>query len=869
MKIKSLQSKIFILVVSLFTAVLILNVYSVFTAARKQAELLIEARLNVGKKVVIDELLTDQKNFDLNVGTIAQDWGFRQALGQQTDTESLINIMQNHIQRISGDFAFVTDLNMEVIASTSTIDPSILQQLQHEDVAPSTTSSISLALLNNKPFYISSSTVKAPIEIGYIFVGKVLDSSIFTRLEEQIDLGISLVKLKDNGNSGVFSTMPSLLAAQNDNKVKPFSSFSSMKPSDNTTQIVEWNQKTYIAVSFPLNTGNSHSAHNQLIMVLHDSLSEAMSSLNRFWVDIVPFFFVGILVALIGAFVIARSITTPVTRLLNATRYVANGNYSKELEIKQSGELGELIHEFKNMQTAIVARENEIKKQSLALQENEKIKFEAEIAHKERELAEEATKTKSQFLASMSHEIRTPLTSIIGFSETLKNRNIPNKDKNSAIETINRCGNHLLNVINDILDVSKIEARKIELEVIDTPLLPLIDEVRQLADMLASNKDINFHLELQFPLPKYIATDPTRVKQVLINLVSNAIKFTESGNVNLEISFNTKAQTLIFSVLDTGIGMSSEQISRLFSAFDQADTSTTRKFGGTGLGLYICDQLSSLLGGKIQVTSQLNVGSEFQLTLPYTQTNDVTLVSNLSDANDLFITQASQAEIPTLSGKVLYADDNEDNRRLVSYLIKQTGAKAIIVENGEQAVEQALANEIDLILMDMQMPEMDGLEATEMLKSLGFSKPIIMMTANIDKDSIEQCVASGADDHFGKPIDTQKFHLLLSKHLTHDINHNVEKLSDLDDYDEMVNQFLAGLTDTLHNLTQAHHLHDKQTMLNILHQIKGSAGSFGYQNLTNKAAKLENEIHSQNEENTEKQMNYFLTQIKQIIEGNQ
>jgi len=865
MRIKSLQSKIFILVVSLFTSVSILNFYSIINAAGKQAESLIEARLNVGKKVLIDQFQVDQTNFDSNVATIAQDWGFRQALGQEADKASIINIMQNHMQRISGDFAFVTDLQDNIVASTWNTEPKVLKMLQ-VSVLNTDSQVSSLALIDNKPFYVSSEIVKAPIKIGHIFVGKALSPSFFTRLKEQIDLGISLVKLDYNGNEGLLSSTPELIDKPSTHQENSLSPFAFIKSSSDLTQKVEWYGHTYITVSFPINTYDAHSDQSQLIMVLHDSYSDAMSVFKLFWVDILPFFLVGVLVSLLGAFAIARGITNPVKRLLSAAKYVANGNYSAQLNISQDGELGELAQEFQNMQTAVRTRENEIKQQALALQESEKLKFEAEIAHKEKELAEEATRAKSQFLASMSHEIRTPLTSIIGFSETLKNRNMPSEDQNSAIHTINRCGNHLLNVVNDILDVSKIEADKIEIEIIDTPLFPLLHEVQQLADLQASNKSINFDLDYHLPLPKCIAIDPTRLKQILINLINNAIKFTESGSVALKLSFDEPAKLLSFSVVDTGIGMTPEQLSQLFSAFSQADSSTTRKYGGTGLGLYICKQLSELLGGGITAKSQVNQGSEFQLTLPYKETNDLTLVSDLSEAKRVSTSLASHLEIPTLSGLVLYADDNADNRRLVSYLVKQTGAEIITVENGEQAVEQALVNELDLVLMDMQMPEMDGIEATQLLISAGFSPPIIMMTANVDKGSIEQCAKSGALGHFGKPIDTTKFHSLLSEHLSSS-NHTKASLSDLDNYQEMVAQYLLTLPDKASQLSKAYTSNDWPVVEDIVHQIKGSAGSFGFESLTRIAVKLEDEIKQKNPEEIDKELGVLLQHIKQIIEG--
>ena len=881
MRIRSLQNKIFVLVVSLFIAVFVLNFYSIIKAAGKQAESLIEARLNVGKRIVLDEFRTEQASFDSNVATIAQDWGFRQALGQGVDSRTLVNILQNHINRISGDFAFIFDPQNNLIASTYDLPQHSLARLHQAAVDPEHNGNMPLVIIDNTPFFLSSEIVEAPIEIGRIVVGKALNSSLFTRLEEQISLGITLINTNQsinsasqNKNTGVFSTMPALIEQTQDNILNPFLSVSFINVSgEGYTQKLDWYGVEYITVSLPLNIVNLNSSQNSFVVVLHDSLSQAMSIFDRFWIDILPFFFGGILVSLLGALAIARGITRPVKSLLEAAKYVANGNYSAKLEVKQSGELGQLAQEFQNMQSAVMARENEIKQQALALQESEKIKFEAKIAHKERLLAEEATQAKSQFLASMSHEIRTPLTSIIGFSETLQDKSMNSEDQAQAINTINRCGTHLLNVINDILDVSKIEAGKIEVEVMPTPIFPLLHEVKQLANMQANNKGIDFELNLNFPLPLIINSDPTRLKQILFNLINNAIKFTESGKVSLTVQHDTQtlqhdAQTLLFTLQDTGIGMTEQQLGKLFSAFTQADSSITRQHGGTGLGLYICKQLSSLLGGHIEVKSQYKLGSEFKLSLPCPQDAEAKQVANLSEAKRLSQLSEQAQHIPSLKGKVLYADDNDDNRRLVSYLIKQTGAQVITAENGEQAVEQALANDFELVLMDMQMPVMDGIEATELLCSAGFSKPIIMMTANVDKDSIEQCAQSGAVGHFGKPVDTVKFHHLLSEYLTQsDVTNHEPSLADLDNFDDMAMQFLSSLPEKVENLKTAYKAQDWLTIQDIVHQIKGSAGSFGYQKLSEHAAAFEKTLQETKQEQNHEPFDLFLQQIQYVIEG--
>ena len=866
MKIKSLQVKIFVLVVTLFSLVFVLNLYSVISAAGKQAESLIEARLKVGKNVLVDELQMVQTNFNSNVSTIAKDWGFRQAVGQKVDQASLINIMQNHMQRIEADIAFIVDLRGKTIASTFEVTPEFNQMSLASAFGSraNVNTPASLVFFGNVPYFIASEPIEAPIEIGRIFVGKQLSPQLFERMEALINLDITLIRNTDNGSRVILSTAPELGEG---NSLERFAEVTFTQHNSYEGKI-EWHDQTFITKSFALDTNGQNSVTDQSVIVLHYSFSEAMSIFDRFWLDIVPFFIGGVLLSLVGALAIARGITQPVKRLLNAVKFVAGGQYSRPFELVQSGELGELAKEFKTMQLAVMERENEIIQQAKALQESDRIKYQAEIANREREAAQDATKAKSQFLASMSHEIRTPLTSIIGFSEALQNLDITKNEHESAVLTINHCGNHLLSVINDILDVSKIEAGKIELEYISTPLFPVLNEINKLVEIHAKKKAIEFHLEYQFPLPMEFLTDPTRLKQILINLINNAIKFTEVGTVTLRVSFSENVNTLVFSVEDTGIGMTSDQLNRLFRAFNQADSSTTRKHGGTGLGLYICRQLSELMDGEITVESKVNNGSQFKFLLPIEPIEKNPLVYDRIHADGLSASGVNTSTTPSLFGSVLYADDNADNRRLVSYLVRQTGANIVTVENGEQAVGEALGNEFDLVLMDMQMPEMDGIEATQLLIDTGFSQPIIMMTANVDKGSIERSQKSGATGHFGKPIDTPKFYDLLSKHLSSGPS-STKSINDLDDFESLVIEFKKELPRKIEQLQLAYQEHNWSIIQDITHQIKGSAGSYGYENITTIAVTLEKAIQSGNGQHIEQQLNMIIDQVNQIIAGDE
>jgi CheY-like chemotaxis protein/nitrogen-specific signal transduction histidine kinase len=350
-----------------------------------------------------------------------------------------------------------------------------------------------------------------------------------------------------------------------------------------------------------------------------------------------------------------------------------------------------------------------------------------------RENAQNSDKHKSQFLANMSHEIRTPLTAIIGFSETLIDEKEKTGDWKTYLRSIIRNGRHLHELINDILDMSKIEANQLSMEDIEVSPSLLLFEIDSLMNERAKAKDLHFEVIIDFPIPEFITSDPTRLKQILINLCSNAIKFTANGRVTLRASYKKDSNQFIFNVEDSGIGMSSEQIKELFKPFKQADSSTTRKFGGTGLGLYISKQLAENLGGDLTVDSLQGVGSRFSVLIDAGTISSESWINSREEALKKSSSSRNQAEIPALNGNVLIAEDNLDNQRLITMHINKTGAEVTVVGNGKLAVEKALSGSYDLIIMDMQMPVMGGIDAIKALRASGCETPIATLTANAMK----------------------------------------------------------------------------------------------------------------------------------------
>ncbi len=383
-----------------------------------------------------------------------------------------------------------------------------------------------------------------------------------------------------------------------------------------------------------------------------------------------------------------------------------------------------------------------------------------------------AAQAKTDFLANMSHEIRTPMTAILGYTDLL----LESQDESAppanvqAIKTIQRNGHHLLMVINDILDISKIEAGKMTVEHIPCSVSRVVAEVASLMRPRAIEKGLSLHVEYTSRIPKAIHSDPTRLRQVLINLIGNAIKFTKEGRIRIVTKLADQTETIsprmVFQVIDTGIGITQEQQNHLFQAFAQADTSMTRKFGGTGLGLMISKRLTQMLGGDITVSSQPGEGSTFTVTIDPGSLAGVEMVEFTDEATDANpvgsqATTATQKLPGKLDCRVLLAEDGPDNQRLIGFILKKAGADVTIAENGLVAYDKAIeawkaSQPFDVILMDMQMPELDGYGATRKLRNDGYKGSVVALTAHAMSSDRDKCLNAGCDDYATKPVDRAK-----------------------------------------------------------------------------------------------------------------
>ncbi|EGV51794.1 PAS domain-containing sensor histidine kinase [endosymbiont of Riftia pachyptila] len=461
------------------------------------------------------------------------------------------------------------------------------------------------------------------------------------------------------------------------------------------------------------------------------------------------------------------------------------------------------------------------------------------------ERAEAANLAKSEFLANMSHEIRTPLTAIIGFAESTLESGQSMEERIESIGAIIANGQHLRVLIDDILDLSKIEADRLEIEEIEINLIGQLTKFFSSIKAQVEQRNLGFGIHYVPPLPSTILTDPTRLRQILYNLCNNAMKFTEHGDLRVIISCDVPSRKLLVTVFDSGIGMTQEQVERIFEPFVQADSTVTRRFGGTGLGLNISRRLAHRLGGDIQVLSLPGTGSVFVLTIDTGHIDEDKLLYEFRDLPQEDERTGSSRRPPSVQGKILLAEDNLYNQRLISLYVRKTGAELAIAENGEQAVEMALRETFDLILMDLQMPIMGGLDATRMLRQTLYPGPIVALTAHSMIGDRSNALEAGCTDFLSKPVDWPALYEVIGKYLPEDDGNPSfalpGSLPDMGDteFTELVEKFITELPGNIEQLIAHSGKGEWDEVRALAHQLKGVAGGFGFPGITQLAGDIE------------------------------
>ncbi len=612
------------------------------------------------------------------------------------------------------------------------------------------------------------------------------------------------------------------------------------------------------------------------LLFLRASLLDVAQQTRDYFYLAAPVLMLSLLAAVFFSVVLQQRLTAPILTLADTAQAITiNGDYSLRVSVPSQDEIGTLYTAFNRLLNQVEVSERALLRSQADLENRvgqRTAQLTAEISDRERaqqdlikacDAAQAANRAKSEFLANMSHEIRTPLNGILGFTDLLRRGTVSDEtERASFLETIHHSGQHLLALLNDILDLSKIEAGQLQVESVVCSPFQIVAEVVSVLRARALEKGVSLEYRWEGQVPASVHTDPARLRQVLLNVVGNAVKFTDRGSVRIDARVDATRELLLLEVSDTGIGIPADKLASIFDPFSQADTSVTRRFGGTGLGLAICRRIAEALGGQIEVYSQVGHGSKFQMAFATGPLAGVPRIDGTTA--DVMVNRepaSSTANWNLPPARILVADDGETNRRLIQVILTRAGVIVTGAENGRQAVDLATREPFDLVLMDMQMPVLDGYSATQQLRASGFTHPIIALTAHAMKGDEERCRDAGCSDYLTKPIDPERLVRALGASLREHCpglfkNQVAEppfplapltSTLPLDDpeFRDIVRDFIERARQRATELRAAFEIGNWPALLELTHWLKGSGGMAGFAELSALGASLEGAAQDQ------------------------